>query len=231
MTSDPNTLMQQAACFRCLPPGMQREAQIYLLAKWANAADQPTGSFSYSPPDATVSWNDKNGAFSGDLQTFNDQADIATVTFISLDSDGELASISNLSALQALIQLDASLNSLTSLDVSGNPALKELNCYANSITSLNLAANTSLVLLECGMNGMTSLLLPSSQINSIDCSQNALSVSMVNTILASLNNSGVLNGSATLNDQTPAAPPSHGPPDGIAAKAALGGKGWTVLTD
>jgi hypothetical protein len=33
---DPNTLMQQAACFRCIPKGMLAEIQVMLLCNIVN---------------------------------------------------------------------------------------------------------------------------------------------------------------------------------------------------
>lgn len=37
MTTDPNALMQAAACYRCIPGGMQNEVIIYILAQMLNA--------------------------------------------------------------------------------------------------------------------------------------------------------------------------------------------------
>lgn len=34
---DPNALMQAAACYKCIPQGMQPEVMIYLLANILNA--------------------------------------------------------------------------------------------------------------------------------------------------------------------------------------------------
>lgn len=34
----PNDLLNEARCFRCIPAGMQREVQIYLLCQWANTS-------------------------------------------------------------------------------------------------------------------------------------------------------------------------------------------------
>jgi hypothetical protein len=38
MTCDPNTLMEAAKCFRCIPKGMTKEVMIYLLCQWLKKA-------------------------------------------------------------------------------------------------------------------------------------------------------------------------------------------------
>lgn len=69
-------------------------------------------------------------------------------------------------------------------------------------------------------------------LNYVDFSGNNISVDVVNDILVGLAINGLLNGYVDLSGQTPAAPPSVGPPDGIAAKAYLSSLlGWTISTD
>lgn len=42
VSTDPNDLMQAAACFdKCIPPGMQRSVQTYLLAVIAGGSLDP----------------------------------------------------------------------------------------------------------------------------------------------------------------------------------------------
>jgi hypothetical protein len=53
----------------------------------------------------------------------------------------------------------------------------------------------------------------------------------IDTILSLLVSFGKLGGSASISGQVPPAPPTVGPPNGIAAKATLIGRGWTVTTD
>jgi hypothetical protein len=145
----------------------------------------------YSPATATIFWTDKNGRLSGDLAHFNATADLVTVSSIDVDGQG-LTSLSNLNVLPALTYIDCDSNSLTYLDVSGNPLL------------------TTLI-----------------------CSYNALPAYAVNTILSGLVANGKTGGAVDTVNQTPSAIPSHGPPDGIAAAAALRAETpvWTVTTD
>ena len=45
---DPNALIADARCFKCITRGMQREVQLYLLCQWANASATPPTP---PPPD------------------------------------------------------------------------------------------------------------------------------------------------------------------------------------
>jgi hypothetical protein len=62
---------------------------------------------------------------------------------------------------------------------------------------------------------------------------NVLTVLAVNTILTNLVSAGLTGGTVHTGIQTPAAPPSVGPPNGIVAKAALLAEvpAWSVTTD
>lgn len=46
MNCDPNDLVQQARCFKCIPPGMQKEVMTYLLCQIADAATPNYGFLS-----------------------------------------------------------------------------------------------------------------------------------------------------------------------------------------
>jgi len=36
MTTDPNTLMARASCFRCIPRDARKEVMVYLMCQWSN---------------------------------------------------------------------------------------------------------------------------------------------------------------------------------------------------
>jgi len=80
--------------------------------------------------------------------------------FISIEnleaSDNTITSV-NLSQNIALTELDLSINFLTNLDVSNNVNLQILYCQENGITNLDFSSNTNLVELTCQDNGLTSL--------------------------------------------------------------------------
>jgi hypothetical protein len=196
---------------------------------------RPFIPFSYVPATAIIGWNDANGAgHSGNLAFFNATADFASVTDIGLATQG-LTSISNLQALPLLATIDVTFNSLTTLDVSGMTHLWYVGCYGNfGMTTLNVT----------GCTGLTTLASTFCALITVDIStcplliyvalqNNSLPVLVVNTVLTQLVAFGHTGGTVTLIGQTPAAPPSVGPPNGIAAKAALLAEvpAWTVTTD
>ena len=169
-------------------------------------------AFSFAPATSTIAWTDVHGANNGNLAFFNANADFLSVSSINLDTQS-LTAISNLAAVPALVTLHCATNSLTTLDISGCPNLAAVYCDTNSITTLDISHNPLLTVVSCQVN--------------------TLSVAAVNTILAQLVTFGLTGGTVYLNAQTPAAPPSAGPPNGIVAKAALLAEtpAWAVLTD
>jgi hypothetical protein len=75
----------------------------------------------------------------------------------------------------------------------------------------------------------TNIILPvATTWNGFNMQDNKLTVDSVNAILIAADASGVLNKVLTLFEQHPDAPPSGA---GLAAKTALGLKGWIVITD
>lgn len=221
----------------------------------AYSCDQTLASdqFSYEPATANVSWHDFKGNQFGNLAFFNANADYKTVDTISIVSRG-ITSISNLSALPALVSLICAKNSLTALDLSCCRGLTFLDCRENLLTSvdvgqcpnlvvlsvggqnvltaLDVSGNPFLRLLICDTNSLTTLDLSGNpKLTGVYTSSNALTVLAVNTILAQLVAFGLPDGQVVTAGQTPAAPPSAGPPDGIAAAASLVSSGWIITTD
>jgi Leucine-rich repeat (LRR) protein len=86
---------------------------------------------------------------------------VLTANISGVDSlDVNTGSISDLTGIEdftALGELNCSVNSLPSLDVTQNTALTDLTCGINQLTSLDVTQNTALVELYCGANQLTSL--------------------------------------------------------------------------
>lgn len=92
----------------------------------------------------------------------------------------------------------------------------------------------TVVVLVAGGLSLTSLsgIITLPALTGIDCTNNKLTAAgSINQILTDLVTNGKLGGTCDVNLQTPAAPPTVGPPSGIAAKATLLTRGWTVNTD
>ena len=56
MICDPNVLLARARCFKCIPRGMQKEVQIYLLCQWLKkkAVTPPPPSYPCGVPSNTI---------------------------------------------------------------------------------------------------------------------------------------------------------------------------------
>lgn len=89
--------------------------------------------------------------------------------------------------------------------------LEEVNVAGNSVTFLNTSQNNKLAV--------------------IDVSNNRLTTNAVNFILFWSLDLTTASTSIDLSGQTPPAPPSYGPPSGLAAKNILLVDGWAVTTD
>jgi Leucine-rich repeat (LRR) protein len=231
MTTDPNTLMDRAACLRCLPKGTKLDVLIYLLDQWAQKKSSPVGLFSYTPDTASISWHETvaGSLTATSLADFYTKYTAANVDTVNLNSNG-ITSISNLSELTNLTYLQVYGNNLTSLDISGQTSLILLDSQSNSIISLNVTGCTALQTLYCNSNSIVALNLTGcTSLLDVDCNTNVLPVSVVNSILVHLDSGGLNGGNVDLEYQTPAAPPS-----GIAAilaRSHLVSRGWTVTTD
>ena len=193
--------------------------------------------FSYAPATATIIWTDKNGAGqTGNLAFFNAHADFASVSQIDLTSQG-LTSIANLGALPALsILLFGGNNGITAVDLTANSALTNVQCqYCGTLTALDTSLNPALAVLYApNCAALATLDISNNPLMSyFRVHACKLPVLVVNTSLNNLASFGLTGGTCQINGQTPAAPPSVGPPNGIVAKAALLAKvpPWSVTTD
>ena len=174
---------------------------------------------------------------------------------ITLQIADNLISTIDLTGCTNLREFDCAYTQLTELDLSSVPNLVLLGLSATKISTLDLSANTSLTTIIgnntyltgldlTGLVALANLELSSNEITTVDVSPAVglttlhltaclLTSDAVNHILAALVANAQLGGICALTGQTPAAPPTTGPPDGIAAKAALKAEdpAWTVTTD
>lgn len=133
-----------------------------------------------------------------------------------------------------LVTLSANSNQLTTLDLSHQASLGTLYLNSNPLTSLDLQGCDVLATLQLNSCQLTSIdLLTAPDVTSLSIMNGVLTVDAVNHILAALVTSGKYGGSCDISNNTPNAPPSTGPPNGIAAKANLNNETppWTVNTD
>ena len=137
--------------------------------------------------------------------------------------------------------LNVSNNKLTEIDLSTiNSNWRVIGVPGNFLTILNVTSsqgaesNRENATLDCSGNQLTFLKLKDdnwSNIINLNCRSNSLTTLQVNTILSHLSTNGLNGGIVDLSNQTPAAPPTTGPPDGIGAVTTLTGNGWSVTTD
>lgn len=156
-----------------------------------------------------------------------------TLLRVYVYSNGLFGIIPSLSANMALQYFYCSTNKLNSIipSLSANTALVQFQCYTNQVTGSipSLSANTALVNFSCYANQLTGWDggTVSNTLSLFDASNNALTVSAVNAILAAFVAAGRATGTLTLNGGTNAAPTGQG----ITDKATLVASGWSVLTN
>ncbi len=104
--------------------------------------------------------------FDTDYDSFVSLSEAAGVTEINIDkaSYSGIASLYGIQMFSALETLQVLGQSLTSLDLSGNPALKMLCCDSNPLVSLDLRGNPELKMLYCQSCALESLDLSGNQL-------------------------------------------------------------------
>ncbi len=117
--------------------------------------------------------------FDTDANGYLSEAEIAAVTEIDCsgteESPGSISSLQGIAFFTNLEHLLCSFNTLTSLDMSGNPALKSLDCSGNSLFFMSLSSNTSLESFTCRNNCFATLDISSNTaLKNLDCSGNPL---------------------------------------------------------
>lgn len=134
MNCNASELLSSACRFQCLPRKTLAAVKSYLLLQWLKkkVAIEP---LSWSPETETATWTDKNGEQSGDLEFFNANADISSVSKFSM-SFTDVESVSGLSSIFSVKELDFS--HCTSLkSISNTDLIKSLTFFtAKSSTEL-----------------------------------------------------------------------------------------------
>jgi hypothetical protein len=130
------------------------------------------------------------------------------IQVLRLDDSNFSAGYPNISALTDLVELD-----MDECNLSGNIDLSAFS----SLTNIDLNGNINI----------TSVILPESDIDFLDLSDNALTQTSVNDILQWLDNSGVENGNVNLQDGTNGTATGAG----LTAVTSLQNKGWQVFVN
>ncbi len=139
------------------PAGDESWTEEYRLSLGGNITWIGMDSTLVNIPDpAFRAWLEENSDMNGDgILTEKELAAITRMEIAGLD----IASLEGIQYFSQLQVLDCSNNSLTSLDLSGNPNLVSLDCSGNALTSLDLSGCPALERLACYHNEMTFLAL------------------------------------------------------------------------
>lgn len=156
-----------------------------------DAGDIPVDS-SHFPDESFRSWilnpGNLNGAGSDAVLTAEERS---AVTEINV-SGQNIADLTGIGHFSSLLVLNCSKNSLTSLDLSGNPELIQLYSRHNQLTQLDVSRNTKLKFIETFDNQLTSFdctMLPDleflhidyNKLTTLDMSQNPKDPSLQTT--------------------------------------------------
>ena len=131
------------------------------------------------------------GAGNGiDFDGLADLATVQTLTFIDLSNLGTVEDLTGIEEFTALVYLNASGNSIESVDLSANANLETLDLGGNMLTTLDVSDNANLISLTVSNNSLTSLNVEGlTSLEIIRCQSNQLTELDVteNTALTELN--------------------------------------------
>jgi hypothetical protein len=100
----------------------------------------------------------------------------AVVTDLNI-SNLAISNIQGIETFVSLSNLDCSLNSISSIDLSSITNLTYFDCSFNSLTIINLSSNTALTYLDCSDNLLTDLDVSFNvDLTYLDCSTNQLTI-------------------------------------------------------
>lgn len=129
----------------------------------------------------------------------------------------------------SLSTLNCYYNSLTTLDVSGCANLSNLDCNRNSLTTLDVSGCANLSVLSCSDNSLTTLDVSGlTNLYFLGCDNNSLNQAAVDQVLADMVANNYTGGNSKYIDLRNNAAPSA---SGLASKATLEGRGFTVFVD
>ena len=127
--------------------------------------------------------------------------------------------------------IPADLFSYAPLNTSLQYSFQSTPGFINAFPSVTgLTSVTTLDWSSCAnVTGWTASTVPASLTSAV-MTGNAFTAAAVNQILVDFDTAGATGGTLNISGGTSAAP-TTGPPDGVAAKASLTGKGWAVTTN
>jgi len=226
MNCDPAELASLSRCY-CFG-SKWRSVLAYIYCQWANNLT-PSSPINWLPESSRVEWEDVNGVFVGDLDTFLSNAVLDTVIEINFNVDtGTITEINGMELLTNLEGLNLESQLLTTYTIS-HPTLQIISVPAcPNLTTLNVSGCPLL------NNAIATVCPVLSSINVASCpslmsclfSLNALGESAVDAVLCALDANGAIGGLLHIENNVP---PGAA---GVACAASLDpGKGWTVFTD
>ena len=155
-----------------------------------------------------------------------DFADVTALQTLYISSNADLASL-DVSKLTALRELDFGGSQIATINLTGLTALEILYCGSTQLTSLDVSGFAALQICWCGYCQLTSLSLDGAvSLNELYVGYNPFSSETIDAILATVDGFGTSGPGRSL-DATGAAAPGA---SGLAAKANLIARGWTVVT-
>lgn len=153
---DPNELMAAAKCFRCIPKGLQRAVQLYLLCQIVKKKNEGpvVAGLEWTPHNVQALWVDGTGPHTTDWDTFNTTALKASVTSLdfTVDPFNVIDTLTGLSTLPNLQTVAVDANNLVSLDASNCLSLVTLTAQGNLLTSVLVTNDAALQTLSLSGN-------------------------------------------------------------------------------
>jgi len=237
MNCDPQSLMEAAKCYRCLPHSRLREAQVYLLCQWANNLTPPVVPFYFALDQALDLWIDTNGTHNAGnytLAQFQAIADYPSVTRLTFITATNLTSISGLQNFPLLSRFDCGKLRSPILDFSGLFNLQIISTTTafvhSELTSLTLNGCSALYQLWITSQSLASVDISDCPLlTNINLQSNLLTQTAVDNILHQLVLHGQTGGGVTLDGLTNAAPSAAGLADKAILEALV--PPWTVTTN
>ena len=94
---------------------------------------------------------------------------------MQMQVSGEVFNIDGIEYFINLLELTFRCNTLTELDLTGNPALESLECANGRLKKIDLSGNSALREVDCSFNNLTELKLDQTYaLRELDCSDNQL---------------------------------------------------------
>lgn len=161
-STSPGTLLANAACFKCIPKGLELSALIWLVWEWINGGGPtppPVDEFQWIPNSEVVYWEDLASLpHNSDLPTFLAMGGLAQCTTLNL-SGTAVTSVENAFLLTNLHLFDAFVCPTLSgpLDFHGLLNFGGFVINNTGVTSINCAGCTGMTSSRCSNSSLISL--------------------------------------------------------------------------